>query len=96
MITITIIVIVVAVLICISRGQGSAAYLTTMIFSSTVFPLGPNKTDVAICVDTGDVQPNNSHYMNSITRVYSPAWWLMGAVKQTLISQCVRTVNDQH
>lgn len=44
---------------------------------------------------TQDVQPNNSHYMNSITHVYSPAWLSMGAVKQSLISQCVRSVNDQ-
>lgn len=66
-----------------------------MISSATLFPLGPHRTDPAIYMDTQDVQPNNSHYMNSITHVYSPAWLLMGAVKQTLISQCIRTVNDQ-
>ena len=51
--------------------------------------------ELAIYTDTQDVQPNNSHYMNSITHVYRPAWLLMGAVKQTLISQFVRTLNDQ-
>lgn len=69
--------------------------LTNMISSATLFPPGPHRTDPAIYMDTQDVRPNNSHYMNSITHVCL-AWLLMGAVKQTLISQCVRTVNDQH
>lgn len=62
---------------------------------TTLFPPGPHGADLAIYMDTQDVRPNNSHYMNSITHVYSPAWLLIGAVKQTVISQCVRTVNDQ-
>lgn len=69
--------------------------ITNMISPATLFPLGPHRTDSAIYMDAQDLRPNSSYYMNSITHVYSPAWLLMGAVKQTLISQCVRTVNDQ-
>lgn len=65
-----------------------------MISSATLFPLGPPRTEQAIYM-AQDVRPNNSYYMNSITHAYRPAWLLMGAVKQTLISQCVRTANLQ-
>lgn len=66
-----------------------------MISCATQFSLGPHRTDEAIYMDTQDVQPNNSYYMNSIAHVYGAAWLLIGALKQTLIAQFVRPANDQ-
>lgn len=76
-------------------GVWHSCLWTNMISCATQFSLGPHRTDAAICMDTQDVQPNNSYYMNSIAHVYGAAWLLRGALKQTLIAQFVRPANDQ-